>query len=108
MRLTYHLVAAEDWPDIASVEAYEPASVAAEGFIHCTDGLDAVIETANRYYRGDPRPYLLVSVDLDAVRAPWRYDDAEQRYPHIYGALNLDAVVGTEPCRRELDGTFVG
>ncbi len=106
MRLTYHLVAAEDWPDEG--EDYEPASVAAEGFIHCTDGLDGVVETANRYYRADPRPYLRVAVDLDAVRAPWRYDDAAERYPHIYGRLNREAVRDVQPCRRAPDGTFEG
>lgn len=106
MRLTYHLLAASDWH--ATGEAYEPPSVAQEGFIHCTDGREAVIETANRYYRGDPREYLLMALDLDAVRSEWRYDDAEERYPHIYGPLNLDAVISTEPAQRAEDGTFEG
>ncbi len=105
MRLTYHLVPADDWPPASAT--YEPGSVAAEGFIHCTDGREAAVETANRYYRGDPRPYLLLAVDLVAVQTPWRYDDPGECYPHIYGAMNVDAVVSVEPCPRSADGTYL-
>ncbi|MEA2585813.1 MAG: hypothetical protein QOF33_3898, partial [Thermomicrobiales bacterium] len=28
-------------------------------------------------------------------------------YPHIYGPLNVDAVVEVRPVRRDADGTFV-
>ena len=29
-----------------------------EGFIHCTDGADELVATANRHYREDPRPFV--------------------------------------------------
>ena len=33
-------------------------SLADEGFIHCTDGAEALVATANRHYRDDPRDFL--------------------------------------------------
>ncbi len=66
-----------------------------------------MVETANRYYRGDPRPYLLVMVDLDRVSADWRYEDPGAVYPHIYGPLDRDAVVAVEDMRRHEDGRFL-
>ena len=105
--MTYHLAAAEDWPDDASATSYRPASLASEGFIHCTDGRDRVIETANRYHRGDPRPYLLVTIDLDLVSAEWRYDDPAEVYPHVYGPLDPGAIRAVEAMRRAEDGRFL-
>ena len=64
-----------------------PPSLAAEGFIHCTDGAAAMVDTANRHYRADPRPFLVLTVDLDATGSPWRFDDQAGIYPHIYGTI---------------------
>lgn len=100
-------MAAEDWPDVEFGRRYRPPSLETEGFIHCTDGRDRVIETANRYYADDPRPYLLVTLDLQRVSSEWRYDDPERVYPHIYGPLEMDAVRAVERLRRDEDGRFL-
>jgi len=106
-RFSYHLVAAEDWPGVQFGTVYRPRSLDAEGFIHCTDGRDRVIETANRYYADDARPYLLVTLDLQRVSAVWRYDDSAEFYPHIYGPLEMEAVRAVEPLSRAEDGRFL-
>ena len=106
-RFTYHLVAEADWPGRAFGTVYRPASLASEGFIHCTDGRDRVIETANRYYADDRRPYLLVTLDLQRVSAEWRYDDPDRVYPHIYGPLQMEAVRAVEALPRGEDGRFL-
>lgn len=106
-RFTHHLVAEADWPGRSFGTVYRPASLASDGFIHCTDGRDRVIETANRYYTADPRPYLLVTLDLQRVSAEWRYDDAARVYPHIYGPLQVEAVRAVEPLQRGDDGRFL-
>ena len=48
---------------------------AEEGFVHCTDGDEEMVKTANRFYRDDPQPFLLLTVDLDATGSPWRFDE---------------------------------
>ena len=103
--LTYHLVPREEF-DPAAAE-YVPAAFAAEGFIHTTKTLAIVHEVANRYYRADPRPYLLLTIDLDRATAPWRYDAAGEDYPHLYGPLNRAAVIGFRALARDEDGTFL-
>lgn len=105
--MSYHLVPAVEWPGLQPGGVYEARSLADEGFIHCTDGHARVIETANRYYRDDPRPYLVVSLDLDRLRSDWRYDDPDEVYPHVYGPVNLDAVMRVEDVRRAPDGRFL-
>ncbi len=106
MRPTYHLVPAETWAARDPSSAYAAPSLAAEGFIHCTDGAPAMIDTANRHYREDPRAFLVLTVDLDATGSPWRFDDQAGLYPHIYGMIAPAAVVRAQPIPRSDDGTF--
>jgi uncharacterized protein (DUF952 family) len=103
--LTYHLIPRVDYDPHAA--EYAPAAFAEEGFIHTTRPLGIIHEVANRYYRADPRPYLLLTIDLDRATAPWRYDAAGEEYPHLYGPINRAAIVGARPCPRADDGTFL-
>ena len=34
-----------------------------------------MLATANRFYRADPQPFLLLTLDLDRTGSPWRFDD---------------------------------
>jgi glutathione S-transferase len=107
MDLTFHLVP-QDYFDALDPRAdYAPRDFAREGLIHCTDGADEMARTANRYYRGNAEPHYYLHIDKTRVRAPLRYDDAARLYPHIYGALNRDAIVAVQPARRAADGAFL-
>ena len=105
--MTLHLVSEPVWSAQQLLTEYRPERFAAEGFIHCTDGEKLVIEVGNRYYRDDPRPYLVLDVDLDRVTAPAMYEDAERQYPHVYGPIERDAVVRVRRVDRANDGTFI-
>jgi len=43
----------------------------------------------------------------DAITSEIRYEDPEQVFPHIYGPLNTDAVVGFLRVIRGEDGAFL-
>ena len=86
---------------------YRPEAFASEGFaLH--DGLDHLLVPANAHLRDDPRSYLALEIDLDAVAAPARFDDAARRYPHIYGPVDVAAVRRVLRAARSEDGTFTG
>ncbi len=104
---TYHLVAAEYYRDTDRDAPYTPESFADDGFIHCTDGADNVAATANRHYRDYRRMYVALVIDTASVAAEVRYEDDAKIYPHIYGALNRDAIVEIVPMLREADGSFL-
>lgn len=107
-RPTLHMLPAEAWTGRDPSLPYTPAAFAEDGFIHCTDGDAGMVATANRFYRGDPRAFLVLTVDLDAAGSPWRFDDPGERYPHIYGAIDPAAVLAVRRLLREADGTFTG
>ena len=106
---TFHMLAADRWAawrDGPSYALYEPDGYAADGFVHCTDGARQMVATANRHYRSDPRPFVVLELDLSAAGAPWRYDDSKRRYPHIYGPLRRACVRSVAPFLRSPDGSF--
>jgi uncharacterized protein (DUF952 family) len=105
--VTLHLVPEDVWLAQQDEPLYLPDGFSSEGFIHCTHGDDAVIEVGNRYYRDDPRPYVVLEVDLEHVLAPVIYEDDQRRFPHIYGPLERHAVRRVSRIERAADGTFV-
>jgi len=107
MDLTFHLVPKEYFDALDPHVDYAPRDFARDGFIHCTDGADEMACTANRYYKSNAELHYYLYVDKTRVRAPMRYDDTNRLYPHIYGALNRDAIVAMCIARREADGTFL-
>ena len=108
MRTTLHLVPESAWTGRDPSAAYTPAAYDADGFVHCTDGDPEMVVVANRFYRDDPRPFLLLTVDLERTGSPWRFDDPGSRYPHIYGPIDPGAVMEVRRMVRDSDGTFTG
>ncbi len=107
MRLTLHLVARDPWAASDTGQPYRHPSLETEGFIHCTDGAAEMARTANRHYADDARPFVVLTIDLDRVGSPWRYDDPGSPYPHVYGPIERSAIVETRPMPRSADGTFL-
>jgi len=107
MRPTFHLVPEPLWMAADPKTPYRHASLQTEGFIHCTDGRDEVVAVGNRYYRDDPRPFVILTVDLDRAGSPWRIEPPGSPYPHIYGPIERGAIVAVERMPRGADGTFV-
>jgi uncharacterized protein (DUF952 family) len=107
MSRTFHLVPRPAWEAADPAEPYTAPSLAAEGFIHCTDGVDAMVATADRFYADDPRDFLVLTIDLDRTGSPWRYDDPGSPYPHVYGPIDRGAIRAVVPLPRGPDGRFL-
>jgi uncharacterized protein (DUF952 family) len=108
MGRTFHLVAEPIWTARDAATPYAAGSLATEGFIHCTDGVGPLAVTFDRYYATDPRPFLAITLDLDALDVPWRYDVPGSPYPHIYGPIGPRAIVAVSRVSRGPDGRFSG
>jgi len=106
MNITYHGTPKSYWQSLDLNKPYLPSDYAKEGFIHTTDGPEAIAMTLTRYYKSNPEPFVLLHINKDAVASPIRYDDPAEIFPHIYGPLNRDAILAVEDIRRASDGTF--
>jgi uncharacterized protein (DUF952 family) len=104
----YHLVPIDYWEAQPPDRPYVPADFDQEGFIHCTRGDEQIAVVANRYYRNDPRDWLVLVLDEQAVTSEIKYEPGRDGllYPHIYGSLNRDAIRAVRRLPRDAAGTF--
>jgi uncharacterized protein (DUF952 family) len=106
--IIYHMLPAARWAAQPPDRPYAGDTLATEGFIHCTAEPERLVAVANAFYRADPGPHVILCIRAGAVTAEVRWEDAGGHlFPHVYGPLNLDAVVGVLPFRRADDGTFL-
>jgi len=108
MTTILHISRKEAWEQAVSAGGYQGDTLASEGFIHCSTP-DQIVAVANRFYRGQTGLALLV-IDRARVQAPVRDENlegGETLFPHIYGPLNLDAVVDVLDFPPRADGGFV-
>lgn len=95
MPIIYHLIQRADWEAASSAGEIRPPSLAAEGFIHCSGDVEQLQAVARRLYSGISGMQVL-EVDTQLLESPLKYEPSRsgEIYPHIYGGLNADAVVG--------------
>src|SRR5262245_25077306 len=108
----YHLAPTERWDSWPANTPYLPTEYPSDGFIHCTAGEELMLAVANRYYRNISSLFVLLTIDETKLDAPLRWeasgDDLAAQFPHVYGPINLAAIVAVRAAQRATDGTFIG
>ena len=99
----FHLALHDAWDDAQAAGVYRVSTLGLDlddvGFIHCSqaDQVDGVHE---RFYGAVTEPVVLLTIDTDLLTSPWQLDDVPGQplpFPHVYGPVNVDAVVAAEP-----------
>lgn len=95
---------------------YRPQSLETDGFIHFSQR-HQVLDVANTFYRGQANLVILV-VEPSRLKAELRYEapahpsvsssvpGPENQFPHLYGPLNMDAVLEVVDFPPGADGLF--
>ncbi|MCY3574644.1 MAG: DUF952 domain-containing protein [Chloroflexi bacterium] len=113
--MIYHIATRDDWAAAQATGSYRAASLDSEGFIHCSSKRQT-LPVAQQFYRGQG-DLLLLCIDESQLTAPlaWEapahpnpeiseFTGSDSEFPHIYGALNLDAVLAVKCLREGRDG----
>lgn len=91
----YHITTPDAWETADETKGYRAANLETEGFVHCSfkEQLGGVLD---RYYKGTGR-LLVLEIDPARLVSELRTEPSTggEDYPHIYGPVNKDAVVGT-------------
>lgn len=103
--IIFHICTSSAWATTKNGK-YRCPSLESEGFIHCSTH-EQILEVANYLFRGQ-RDLLLLVIDPQKVLPSIRYEDAGNGkfYPHIYGPLNVNAVVAVQKFEPSTDGSF--
>ncbi len=112
MGLIYHIANAADWQQAQEAGEYRTSTrgrtLEQQGFIHASTA-EQVAPVANTVYLGDQGLLVLV-IDEARVKPPIVSEPVpgwDTPFPHIYGPLNVDAVVKTLPLLQDDKGLFV-
>jgi uncharacterized protein (DUF952 family) len=110
-----HLTTLDGWlahPD----RPYATASLALEGFIHCSPDEAAALAVANDRFTVAQGPLMALLVDEETLDVPVRWEPASPApppgvapavlFPHIYGPVNRSAVAGMLEVQRDHTGRW--
>ncbi len=115
MQPILHITSRDAWEQARTQGAYRPDSLQSDGFIHFSAS-DQVIRTANTFFRGQ-RGLLLLVVDPHKLAVELRWEPpvhpatgesepGSEKFPHLYGPLNLDAVARVLDFAPDATGLF--
>lgn len=89
-----HLLANDVWENIKDLSIYNGDTLFEQGFIHCCfpDQVDAVLK---KWFSGraDIKLLLIETDKLSASLVCENLEGGEELFPHLYGPLNMDAVI---------------
>jgi len=100
-----HICRHTDWLSALAGSAYRADSLETEGFIHCSRP-DQVLKVVNSFYQEIPDLCLLwIAPEKLNAELRWEAVDDDQ-FPHLYGVLNLDAVIRVSDFNPDADGVY--
>jgi uncharacterized protein (DUF952 family) len=105
--MIFHITSRTAWEAALGAGIYEAESLGAEGFIHCSTA-EQYIWVANQRFQGRT-DLVLLHIDPTRLRSEVRYENlegGETLFPHVYGAIPIQAVLNVIPLRPREDGSF--
>ena len=108
LMIIIHCMRKKTWEEIKDNDTYGGILVKTEGFIHCSSIQNFWRIAPN--FTGIKETLVLLCIDTDKIIPEIKWEDGDKcgrEYPHIYGELNLDSVIGVLPFLRDSKGEFV-
>jgi uncharacterized protein (DUF952 family) len=112
--MIFHITSRTTWAEAQKRGDYRAESLTTEGFIHCST-LSQVLPVANNYKGQSGLILLEIEPTLLSAKLKWEPPSGGMpppgvpvgdRFPHVYGPINLDAVVKALDLTSKPDGTF--
>ena len=112
MTIILHITQRQSWQSAQTVGAYRADSLDSEGFIHCST-TEQVVRVANSFYKGQS-DLVLLCIETEQLQSPLKWEKpvpetdphSSEVFPHIYGAINLEAVIKIVDFPPDADGAF--
>jgi len=95
--MIYHVTTKSNWEEALQKGSFEAASLFSEGFIHASKA-EQVAGVLDRFYKNQT-DLLKLCIDESKLTHPLIYEMApslQEEFPHIFGSINLDAIIDVE------------
>ena len=106
MSRIYKILRRADWAEALSARRYDGSPVdRLDGFIHFSTA-PQVAGTAAKHFAGQAGLFL-IAIDADALGGALKWESSRggELFPHLYGDLDLGAVLDVFDLRARADGT---
>ena len=114
--MIFHITSRKAWFEAEMNGEYHVESLATEGFIHCST-LAQVLPVAENFYKGQSGLVLLV-IEPTFLSSDVKWEPPSDgippegvptgdSFPHIYGPINLNAVIKVLDLEQNTSGTFI-
>ena len=105
--MIYHIAIRSEWESQSGAGTYAPARYEKDGFIHSSEQYQ-LEPVADYNFRGRD-DLVLLELMPTKLEPETRYEQGgKEKYPHIYGPINKDAVNRAIEVRSDSDGSFGG
>ena len=112
--MIYHITSRAAWQQAQANGEYRADSLQTEGFIHCST-LSQVLPVADNFYKGQSG-LLLLELDPALLSADLKWEPPSggtpppgvpvgEMFPHVFGPINLNAVLQVIDLPLNADGT---
>lgn len=100
------VITKRNWEIAKAAGEINEKSLIEEGFIHCSS-LEQALKVAEKHFIHE-EDVLLLTIDSSLVKAEIKYELASngQEYPHVYGVINVEAIVEVSSFPKE-KGEFI-
>jgi uncharacterized protein (DUF952 family) len=113
--MIYHVTSHSAWNKARQSGEYRAASLETEGFIHCSTA-PQVLPVVEKFYMGQ-HDLLLLMIDPALLSSELKWEPPSggtpppgvpegEPFPHIYGPINLEAVVKAVDLEANPDGNY--
>lgn len=113
--MIYHITSRQAWNQARQRGDYRAESLETEGFIHCSTE-EQVVPVAEHLFKGD-RDLCLLMIEPSLLASDLKWEPPADGtpppgvpegdlFPHIYGPINLDAVVKVFDLESNPDGKY--
>ncbi|TPV42335.1 DUF952 domain-containing protein [Bacillus dicomae] len=100
------VITKRNWEFAKTTGEINEKSLREEGFIHCSF-LEQALNVAQKHFVHE-EDVLLLTINPALLKAEIKYEPASngQEYPHVYGGINIDAIIDVHPFPKE-KGEFI-
>tara|TARA_E500000178_G_scaffold353793_1_gene420674 strand:- start:582 stop:938 length:357 start_codon:yes stop_codon:yes gene_type:complete len=106
IKFIYKVCSQKDWVKAISSNIFKGTGIdLIDNFIHFSTQ-DQLKETLRIHFKGKKNLFL-IKVDCKDINIVWEKARNSQYFPHLYGNLNLDKVVGIYPLKVSSNGSHI-
>jgi len=114
--MIFHITTRVAWEEAQTQGEYTAPSLSVEGFIHCST-ISQILPVAENFYKGQKGLVLLV-IDPALLSSALQWEAPSEhiphvgvpegeKFPHIYGPINLNVVVKVVDFKENESGEFI-